>query len=70
MKAIVTMRIEGRFICEVEVPDDASREDIRAAADAKFGDADFGALEDIEGKAVTWTDEDDLMHDFDIIRAE
>ena len=67
MKAWVTMRVEGRFSCEVDVPEGASAEDIRKKADALFGEADFGELADIDGEAVTWTDENDRMHDFNII---
>ena len=69
MKAYVTMKIEGRFICEVDVPDGASIDDIRNAANNLFAEADFGELADIDGEAVTWTDENDKMHDFNIIAA-
>lgn len=67
MKLYVSMAVDGRYTCEVDVPEDATREDIRAAADRMFSEADFGELNEIDGKAVSWTNEADEMHYFDII---
>jgi hypothetical protein len=67
MQVDVMMAVKGYFNCTVEVPEDATREEIRKAAEAMFSEADFGELEDIENRALTWTGEDDNMHEFDII---
>lgn len=67
MKVYVTMVVDGRYTCEVEVPENATREDIRAAADRMFSEADFGDLIEIDGKAVSWSNDADEMHYFDII---
>lgn len=67
MKAYVTMAVDGRYMCEVEVPEGATREDIREAAEHMFSEADFGELSEIDAKAVSWTDASDAMHYFDII---
>lgn len=67
MQVWVTMAVKGYFNCMVDVPEGSDREDIRKAAETMFSEADFGELEDIENRALTWTGEDDKMHEFDIL---
>lgn len=62
MKIFVTMRIDGRYTCEVDVPN-TNIETIRNAAESAFCDADFGELHEIEERLVSYTDKDDIMHD-------
>lgn len=49
MKYYVTMKIEARFVAEVEAE---SQEDARVAAIEQWQDADFGVAEDITGECI------------------
>lgn len=54
MKYYVTMKIEARFVAEVEAE---SQEDARVAAIEQWQDADFGVSEDITGECIIVEDE-------------
>ena len=62
MKIWATMRIEGRFTCEVDVPN-TDIETIKAAMATEYQNADFGELSDVDGNVVSYTDENDNLHD-------
>ena len=61
MKYWVTMRIDGRFTCEVEAN---SLEEARDKAAVKYYDADFGELECIDAEAVNAETEDGILWDY------
>lgn len=66
MKVSVTMSIDGTFVCEVEVPENATHEDIHKAAEAMVAEADFGDLEDIHADMIDSDPDnsDDAVLDF------
>lgn len=62
MKIWSTMKIEGRFTAEIDVPD-TNPETIKKAMDTAYAEADFGELSDIDGSVVSYTDATDTIHD-------
>lgn len=62
MKIWSTMKIEGRFTAEIDVPD-TNPETIKKAMDTAYAEADFGELSDIDGSVVSDTDATDTIHD-------
>lgn len=62
MKIWSTMKIEGRFTAEIDVPD-TNPETIKKAMDTAYAEADFGELSDIDGSVVNYTDANDTIHD-------
>lgn len=54
MMYYVTLKVEGRFVAEVDA---TSIEEAQRKAMDQFCDADFGSLEDIEGESVIVEDE-------------
>ena len=54
MMYYVTLKVEGRFVAEVDA---ASIEEAQQKAMNQFCDADFGSLEDIEGESIVAEDE-------------
>ena len=54
MMYYVTLKVEGRFVAEVDA---ASIEEAQRKTMDQFCDADFGSLEDIEGESVIVEDE-------------
>lgn len=62
MKIWSTMKIEGRFTAEIDVPD-TNPETIKKAMDTAYAEADFGELSDIDGSVVSYTDANDTIHD-------
>lgn len=66
MKVMVTMKVDARFICEVDVPD-SNPESIKAAAEYLFQEADCGVLSDIDGEVISWEDESENLHDINVI---
>ena len=54
MMYYVTLKVEGRFVAEVEA---SSIEEAKQKAVDEFCNADFGSLEDIEGESVIVEDE-------------
>lgn len=57
-----TMKIEGRFTAEIDVPD-TNPETIKKAMAKAYAEADFGELSDIDGSVVSYTDATDTIHD-------
>ena len=51
MKIWSTMKIEGRFTAEIDVPD-TNPETIKKAMATAYAEADFGELSDIDGSVV------------------
>ena len=62
MKIWSTMKIEGRFTAEIDVPD-TNPETIKNAMATAYAEADFGELSDIDGSVVSYTDATDTIHD-------
>lgn len=62
MKIWSTMKIEGRFTAEIDVPD-TNPETIKQAMSTAYAEADFGELSDIDGSVVSYTDANDTIHD-------
>lgn len=62
MKIWSTMKIEGRFPAEIDVPD-TNPETIKKAMATAYAEADFGELSDIDGSVVSYTDATDTIHD-------
>lgn len=54
MTYYVTLKVEGRFIAEVDAD---SVEEAQQMAMDQFCDADFGSLEDINGESIIVEDE-------------
>lgn len=52
MKIWSTMKIEGRFTAEIDVPD-TNPETIKKAMATAYAEADFGELSDIDGSIPT-----------------
>ena len=55
MKYFVKMRVDARFIAEVDTD---SIEEAKEKAEKAFSDADFGEASDIDGKVVAIEDND------------
>lgn len=62
MKIWSTMKIEGRFTAEIDVPD-TNPETIKKTMATAYAKADFGELSDIDGSVVSYTDATDTIHD-------
>lgn len=62
MKIWSTMKIEGRFTAEIDIPD-TNPETIKKAMATAYAEADFGELSDIDGSVVSYTDATDTIHD-------
>ena len=56
MMYYVTLKVEGRFVAEVDA---TSIEEAQRKAMDQFCDADFGSLEDIEGERIVAEDENE-----------
>lgn len=62
MKYCVTMRVEGRFTCEVEAE---SIKEAKMKASQKYYDSDFGVLEYIDADFIEVEGDNENHHNFD-----
>ncbi len=65
-KLIISMAVDGRIDVPIEVPDDASREDIRRVAKNAFANIDLSEMDVVGIDAVNASDAEtgDLLFDF------
>lgn len=63
MKLYVTIKVDGRYTAEIEVPDGADLDTIKSAALAAYEDADIGALESVDAECVNYETPDGHLVD-------